>query len=224
MISKTKKCLYAVAAIALLTAATMAHAQVNKCTGADGRVVFSDQPCTTGQKAAVIKPQVSSAPNPPSDEQKKKAYDKIVELTAKKLDDPKFKEQCRVARQRMAEIRKDKTNQTRTEEIYVVNAQIKDCDEWLGKYLGSEIARAEFEEKKEAAEAAKKASADEPKRLKTEAECKDMKRDLDQLRELVAKLRSQQKPTDWPNEERTRNELAVTKLRAQLIQRNCAYE
>lgn len=50
------------AVIALLAAATMTNAQVNKCTGADGRVVFSDQPCATGQKAAVIKPQVSSVP------------------------------------------------------------------------------------------------------------------------------------------------------------------
>lgn len=50
------------AVTALLVAATMTNAQVNKCTGPDGRVVFSDQPCATGQKAAVIKPQVSTAP------------------------------------------------------------------------------------------------------------------------------------------------------------------
>lgn len=47
---------------ALLVAATTANAQVYKCTGADGKTAFSDQPCATGQKAAVIKPQISSAP------------------------------------------------------------------------------------------------------------------------------------------------------------------
>jgi hypothetical protein len=44
----------------LLVAATMAKAEVYKCTGADGKTAFSDQPCATGQKAAVIKPQISS--------------------------------------------------------------------------------------------------------------------------------------------------------------------
>jgi hypothetical protein len=49
-----------IAIVALSLTATMANAQVNKCTGADGRVVFSDQPCATGQKAAVMKPQASA--------------------------------------------------------------------------------------------------------------------------------------------------------------------
>ena len=40
----------------------LAKAEVYKCTGADGRVVFGDQPCTTGQKAAVVKPQTPVAP------------------------------------------------------------------------------------------------------------------------------------------------------------------
>jgi hypothetical protein len=211
----------------LLVAATMAKAEVYKCTGADGKTAFSDQPCASGQKAAVIKPQISSAPAVLTDEQKGKAYDKIIELTAKKLDDPKFKELCRIARQRMDEIRKDKTGQANSAEIYEVNGQIKECDKRLGEYIGSELARAEFENKKEAATAAKQAIqaiADEPKRRQADIDCNAMKRDLDQRRELVAKLRSQEKPSDWPSDERTRNELAVTKLRAQLIKRDCPYE
>ena len=43
----------------LLTVATV-NAQVYKCTGTDGKTAFSDQPCATGQKAAVNKPQTSS--------------------------------------------------------------------------------------------------------------------------------------------------------------------
>ena len=45
----------------LLTVATV-NAQVYKCTGTDGKTAFSDQPCATSQKAAVVKPQISSAP------------------------------------------------------------------------------------------------------------------------------------------------------------------
>jgi hypothetical protein len=47
-------------AIVFLLAVTTAKAQVYKCTGTDGKTAFSDQPCATGQKAAVIKPQTSS--------------------------------------------------------------------------------------------------------------------------------------------------------------------
>jgi hypothetical protein len=62
MKNPTRKLIQVLAAATLLVTVTMTTAQVNKCTGPDGRVVFSDQPCATGQKAAVIKPQVSSAP------------------------------------------------------------------------------------------------------------------------------------------------------------------
>jgi hypothetical protein len=37
-----------------------AKAEVYKCTGADGKTAFSDQPCTSSQKATLIKPQASS--------------------------------------------------------------------------------------------------------------------------------------------------------------------
>lgn len=60
MKNPTRKLIQVLAATTLLVAVTMTTAQVNKCTGPDGRVVFSDQPCTSGQKAAVIKPQVSA--------------------------------------------------------------------------------------------------------------------------------------------------------------------
>lgn len=58
----TSKLLQNLVVIALLLAATTAKPEVYKCTGADGKTAFSDQPCATGQKAAVIKPQTSSAP------------------------------------------------------------------------------------------------------------------------------------------------------------------
>lgn len=40
-----------------------AHAAIYKCTGADGKVSFNDQPCTAGQVAATVK---SAAPPRPS--------------------------------------------------------------------------------------------------------------------------------------------------------------
>ncbi len=46
--------------ISLCLLTQLAKAEVYKCTGADGRVVFGDQPCITGQKTTVIKPQASS--------------------------------------------------------------------------------------------------------------------------------------------------------------------
>lgn len=38
----------------LLVASAGTHAAINKCTGADGKVVFSDQPCAAGQSGSVI--------------------------------------------------------------------------------------------------------------------------------------------------------------------------
>ena len=40
--------------------ASFAFAEIYKCTGADGKVIFADQPCATGQKASAIKQQVIS--------------------------------------------------------------------------------------------------------------------------------------------------------------------
>jgi hypothetical protein len=211
-----------------LVAATMAKAEVYKCTGADGKTAFSDQPCASGQKAAVIKPQISSAPAVLTDEQKTKAYDKIVGLTAKKLEDPKFKEQCRVARLRMAEIGKDKSGQTRPEELSVVKTQVQECDARLGEYIGSELARVEHENKleakKQAAEAAQLAVADEPKRLQKEADCKELQRNFAENRALASKFRSRQKPGDWPDAEVLRYENAYMKTRAEMSKRNCLQE
>lgn len=220
----TLKPIQTLAMTALLLTATMGKAEVYKCTGADGKTAFSDQPCASGQKAAVIKPQISSAPAVLTDEQKTKAYDKIVELTAKKLEDPKFKEQCRVARQQMAEIGKDKTSQTRAEERSSVKAQVQECDARLGEYIGSELARAEHENKLEAAATAKQAIAEEPKRLQKEADCKELQRNYAENRALASKFRSQQKPGDWPDAEVIRYENAYMKSRAEMSKRNCLQE
>lgn len=180
------KLIQTLAVTALLVAVTMSKAEVYKCTGADGKTAFSDQPCATGQKAAVIKPQISSAPAVLTDKQKTKAYDKIVELTAKKLDDPKFKEQCRVARQRMTEIGKDKTGQARSDELSAVKTQVQECDSRLGEYIGSELARAEHENKLEAAEAAKANIGD----------CKQLQLDYANSLALASEFRSKQKSGD----------------------------
>lgn len=56
------KLLQILVATSILVITTTSNAQVYKCTGTDGKTAFSDQPCVTGQKAAVIKPQISSAP------------------------------------------------------------------------------------------------------------------------------------------------------------------
>jgi Domain of unknown function (DUF4124) len=224
----TLKPIQTLAVTALLVTATVVKAEVYKCTGADGKTAFSDQPCLSGQKAAVIKPQISSAPAVLTDEQKKKGYDKIVELTAKKLEDPKFKEQCRVARQRMAEIGKDKTGQTRVEERSSIKTQLQECDARLGEYIGSELARAEhdnkLEAKKNAAEAAQQAIADEPKRLQKEADCKELQRNYAENRALASKFRGQQKPGDWPDAEVIRYENAYMKSCAEMSKRNCLQE
>lgn len=45
-------------------AASSAQAAIHKCTGADGKVAFSDQPCVAGQAAATVKP-AAAAPMPP---------------------------------------------------------------------------------------------------------------------------------------------------------------
>lgn len=50
----------AIAMTAFLLASVVVKAEVYKCTGADGKTAFSDQPCASTQKSAVIKPQASS--------------------------------------------------------------------------------------------------------------------------------------------------------------------
>lgn len=40
-----------------------AHAAINKCVGADGKVVFSDQACNTGQAATSIQAPTKSVPS-----------------------------------------------------------------------------------------------------------------------------------------------------------------
>jgi Domain of unknown function (DUF4124) len=55
-----------VSAMAALMAALPvpeAQAAIHKCTGTDGKVTFSDQPCATGQGASVVKP-VAPGPAP----------------------------------------------------------------------------------------------------------------------------------------------------------------
>jgi Domain of unknown function (DUF4124) len=210
------KLMQALAVTVLLVVATMVKAEVYKCTGADGKAAFSDQPCAAGQKAAVIKPQVSSAPAVLTDEQKTKAYDKIVGLTAKKLDDPKFKEQCRVARQRMTGIGKDKTGQTRPEELAVVKTQVQECDARLGEYIGSELARAEHENKLVAAEAAKANIGD----------CKQLQLDYANGLALASEFRSKQKSGDKSGADARRYQEAGFEegakiLRNELSKRRC---
>lgn len=42
--------------------AFVAHAEIHKCTEADGKVLFSDRPCERGQAAATIKSDAAAAP------------------------------------------------------------------------------------------------------------------------------------------------------------------
>ena len=44
--------------------ADAAQAGVQKCTGADGKVVFSDQPCATGQSASAVRGVAGVNPSP----------------------------------------------------------------------------------------------------------------------------------------------------------------
>ena len=42
--------------VVMVWAATAASAAVYKCTGADGKIAYRDQPCTAGQAATTVKP------------------------------------------------------------------------------------------------------------------------------------------------------------------------
>ena len=52
------------AGMVLVLAASSAQAAIHKCTGADGKVAFSDKPCVAGQIAATLK-SATVAPIPP---------------------------------------------------------------------------------------------------------------------------------------------------------------
>lgn len=175
------KPVYAMAVIVVLASVAPAMAEINKCTGADGRVVFSDQPCTAGQKAAVIKPQVSPA-SADTPTQREKFHDRAVEQAAKKLRDPQFKEECRVARQQQAELGKDKTGQTVGAEAAAIKQRVDDCQRRLQEYVGSEITRLDYLNKQEAARARERAIADEPKRRQRETDCKELEDEIIELR------------------------------------------
>jgi hypothetical protein len=60
----TKLAMYLVTVSALVPmAVSPAQAAVNKCTGADGKIVFSDQPCAVGQAATSVNvPAKATAP------------------------------------------------------------------------------------------------------------------------------------------------------------------
>ena len=55
-----------VSLLALVVMSPLAEAAINKCIGADGKVVFSDQPCVPGQSASTIQekggPKSSATP------------------------------------------------------------------------------------------------------------------------------------------------------------------
>lgn len=51
--------------LVLASASPPVQAAIHKCTGADGKVAFSDQPCAGGQSAATVKP-VAAAPAVPA--------------------------------------------------------------------------------------------------------------------------------------------------------------
>jgi hypothetical protein len=53
---------YLLAVAALISMPFAAQPAINKCIGADGKVVFSDKPCTTAQVATVIKAPKVAAP------------------------------------------------------------------------------------------------------------------------------------------------------------------
>lgn len=54
------------ARVALTLGATLlavsSHAVIHKCTGADGKVTFGDQPCAVGQSSGTVKPAAAAPP------------------------------------------------------------------------------------------------------------------------------------------------------------------
>jgi hypothetical protein len=54
---------YLLAVAALVSMPFAAQAAINKCIGADGKVVFSDKPCTTAQVATVIEAPKVAVPS-----------------------------------------------------------------------------------------------------------------------------------------------------------------
>jgi hypothetical protein len=136
---------FALPLMVVLTPVTPLMAEIYKCTGADGKIVFSDQPCATGQKAVVIKPQNSAAPTPPTTEQTTKFYDRAIALAAKKLENPQYKEECTVVGQRKAGVRKDKdkVGQRTPADEALFEQRVAECEKWYQEYMGTIIAREE---------------------------------------------------------------------------------
>jgi hypothetical protein len=214
------KQVYAMAIAVVLAPVAPVMAEINKCTGADGRVVFSGQPCTTGQKAAVIKPQIAPVPAQPSSAQVEKFYDRAVEQAAKKLEDPQFKEECRVASQRQAELSKNKTGQTAGAEAAAIKQRVDDCQRKLQEYLGIEFARLEYLNKQEAERAIERAAADEPKRRQRETDCKKLEGEILELRTNF-KGNSPINSSGLSQDESDAYQYKMRQLRKQINERGC---
>jgi Domain of unknown function (DUF4124) len=213
------KRVYATAVIVVLASVAPAMAEINKCTGADGRVVFSDQPCTAGQKAAVIRPQVSPGPAA-TQTQREKFYDRAAEQAAKKLEDPQFKEECRVASQRQAELSKDKTGQTAAAEVAAIKQRVDDCQRRLQEYLGIEFARLEYLNKQKAERAIEQAAADEPKRRQRETDCKKLEGEILELR-INFKGNSPRNSSGLSQDESDAYQYKMRQLRKEMRVREC---
>ena len=152
-----------------------AHAAIHKCTGTDGKVTFSDQPCAAGQGASVVKPvapgaapATTGAPDA-SEKARAEARDRL-----RKGQTP----ECLALADRMQNLLKDSVGKTLPAELdTVVNQYEQRCAARMRELVQAENARNE----QLAREQTRKSDCDAKRRV------------LDERRPRLAQLNEQDK-------------------------------
>ena len=123
-------------AVAVVPAASAA---INKCTGSDGRVVFSDQPCTNSQTQTIIKsakPTGQSAPREPFD------------ATAARVK-ASLSPECVALAEKMANFFQDGAGQTPEADVTATVTRYKNlCEPVIRKAVAAEEARKSADDKR----------------------------------------------------------------------------
>jgi len=170
--------------------ASVAFAEIYKCTGADGKVTFGDQPCANGQKAAAIKQQGSLGANAETASSATNSKKNPMNYKAR----PEYAE-CLKLRDKLAEFMSNPTLKK--------NPNIKG-ELTVGEFMGGEKqlaqARRDMTRYKEicgvvakegSRELAEKQEAEEKPRRDAEAAalCKMMRKEVTEQRESIAASR-----------------------------------
>jgi Domain of unknown function (DUF4124) len=171
-VSARRSLALAIAAVFLL-AVPLVEAAIHKCTGADGKVTFSDQPCAAGQGASVVKPAApgvaptaTAAPDA-SERARAEARDRL-----RRGQTP----ECLALADRMQNLLKDNAGKAPPADLdTVVNQYEQRCAARMRELLQAEAARTE----QLAREQARKSDCDAKRRV------------LDERRPRLAQLSEQ---------------------------------